>query len=1843
MPLSLLDYTSPSPKFNPTGALSIPPSQPAIQPAVQAAAPKKEKKPQPDFREFGDSTATRRLIFDNVLSAAKSIKPLENTRHRLELQNVEYAGPEQYSIAERKKALLEGRTLSRRLRGSWVLYDKNSGDELDRRDMTVANVPYLTDGGTFVHNGSEYVVGQQLRLRPGIFTRVKDNGEIESHINILPGKGRSHRYFLDPEKGVFYATVGQAKIPLAGLMRVMGATDQQLRDAWGANLFATNARLDTDANIDKFYDRFVRRKPEGADRQTKLQLLRETIENMEIDPEVSRKTLGYPHENLTLDAMLDTTRKLLAVSRGEKDIDDRDHLAYQTVHGPEDFFAERLEKDYGNARRTAFNRASWQGNLGKFNPGMLTKQLESALIHSGLGINIEETNPSDVFDKQYRITRLGEGGIGSADAIPTEARAVQPSHLAFIDSIRTPESFRAGVDLYLASASRKGRDGKIYSPFTNTKTGETVWKSPQDVADLAIAFPGEMSRESKRVFAMQGGRIRPVPKEEVDLILPDFEGAFSPLGNLIPLKSMVKGQRMAMGSRMLSQALPLSKPESPLVQAGSPSGESYEKLYGEHMGALRAARPGRVMSVDDHSIKVKYADGTTEQRELYHHYPYNRRTFWHQTPTVRPGDTFQEGDLLARSNYTDENGVTALGKNVRTAYMPFRGMNFEDAVVVSQSLANKLSSEHMYQHRVDFDKTHKRSKSDFISIFPGKYDRKQLETIGGNGAAREGTRVEFGDPLILAAGPRAPGKHRIHRKKARTFSDQSVTWNHHAPGVVTDVIEGKSGTSVLVKSIMPMQQADKLCYDDKTEVLTRDGWKPIASVTLQDKIASLNTYGGIEYVRPARLHNYRHDGRMYSLETTQVSLCVTDNHHLYARKRREDSYSLIEARDLYGKWYKLLRNGRWKGKDPETISLSGLAVKAGQSGNGTREMPAKAIPARTYAMLLGMFLSEGNVFDAGSKGKGFDIAQIKEPNRSKALAAMEAAGISYCEGSKKSSIRVYSVQWYSHFRQFGKCNQKYIPEFVFDWSPKLLSVLYEWLSGGSRTQSARSYHTTSKRLADDVQRLALHLGMSANVDVDPPRTGMIKGAEYDFRARYRVSIYRSKNMPTINSSHVKSQGGQQETWQEYHGNVYCVTLPRNHVLYVRRNGKPVWCGNSGLYGDKGVVSKIVPDEEMPHDRDGKPFELLLNPLGVISRGNPGQVVAAVLGKIAEKRGKPYVVPDFTDVEDMTRWAINEADKHDVKVLEDVIDPETGRKIPGILTGNRYMLKLHHLAESKGQGRSTGGYTQEDLPARGGETGSKRISLMDSTAILSHGATGVLRDASTIRGQRNEDFWLAFMQGYTPPKPKVPIVFQKFVNELKASGVNVVPDGAQMHIMALTDNDIDKMAGNREIKNGETVDFSKGLEPVTGGLFDPKLTGGHQGNKWSFVKLTEPMPSPVMEEPIRRILGLTQKKFENVLACRDNLGGGECGPQGIQDALGRINLKRELLKARVEIKGSRKGKRDEAVRRLGYLKAADRLGIHPKEWMLNKVPVLPPMFRPVSVIEESNIPLVADPNFLYKELIDANNLLADMKEEVDDVGEERLSVYNAFKAVTGLGNPVHPKLQEKRVKGILKHIFGSSPKLSAVQRKLLSSPVDLVGRAVITPNPDLDIDHVGLPETRAWEVYKNFIVRRLKRRGMPLLEAMRHAKERTPLAREELMKELEHRPVYISRAPVLHKFGVMAFWPRLTKGDSLQISPLVVGGFGADFDGDAMSYHVPVDEEARQQAIDLMMPSANLLSPADFKSPMHKPSQEYVGGLYEATKPVAKKKSPRYFASEADAIKAYHRGDVSIDTPVRIRE
>jgi hypothetical protein len=216
------------------------------------------------YRSFADSKATRQAMQENILKAVQTRYPLENQRHRLALEKVNWAGQEHFTVAEQKKAILRGDSLDRRLAGEWVLYDKETGTEMGRRKTTVAHVPYLTDRGTFISNGNEYTVANQLRLKAGVYTRVKENGILEAHVNVKPGTGPSFRVYMEPDTGVFRLGLGQSTLKLYPILKSMGVDDMELEKSWGRELLQKNIESEDPRAVSRAFAKLVKVVPSEA-------------------------------------------------------------------------------------------------------------------------------------------------------------------------------------------------------------------------------------------------------------------------------------------------------------------------------------------------------------------------------------------------------------------------------------------------------------------------------------------------------------------------------------------------------------------------------------------------------------------------------------------------------------------------------------------------------------------------------------------------------------------------------------------------------------------------------------------------------------------------------------------------------------------------------------------------------------------------------------------------------------------------------------------------------------------------------------------------------------------------------------------------------------------------------------------------------------------------------------------------------------------------------------------------------------------------------------------------------------------------------------------------------------------------------------------------------------------------------------------------------------------------------------------------------------------------------------------------------------------------------------------
>lgn len=716
-------------------------------------------------------------------------------------------------------------------------------------------------------------------------------------------------------------------------------------------------------------------------------------------------------------------------------------------------------------------------------------------------------------------------------------------------------------------------------------------------------------------------------------------------------------------------------------------------------------------------------------------------------------------------------------------------------------------------------------------------------------------------------------------------------------------------------------------------------------------------------------------------------------------------------------------------------------------------------------------------------------------------------------------------------------------------------------------------------------------------------------------------------------------------WEhEYPGIVTDSTITRTGAKVNVKAEVPVQVGDklSTRFGLKGVVGEIVDDEEMPRNAStNEPYDVMMNPMGILSRVAAGQLVEMQLGKLARRTGKQVRLPQLAPEEGWNRWALQQLADAGIPEKETVFSPTLGRNITKpIGTGDVYVMAFHHLSEKKlsDRGSSGAGYTMDELPAKGGEPGqqAKKMSSMDMTQLLAHGATDVIKDAQIIRGARNEEYWKALKLGRPLPEPGVPFVYNKMLALLKAGGINITEKGDTLKLMPMTDDDVGRLSKG-EITSSQMVNDE--LEPIHGGLFDPGRTGGVVGKFWTHVTLANPMPNPVFEDPIRRLLGLRQKDFRGILEGTQELNG-KTGGEAIGDALKNMDIDAEIAKQRANVDRYRGTNRDNAVKALGLLSAAKRNGVHPSQWMITKVPVLPPVFRPVSRL--GDVTIQADLNELYRDLIEVNNGIRTLRKDLPEtrLSREKGLLYDAVTAVYGLGDPITPEGKSKRLSGAIRTVIGDSPKTGFFQNRVLAKPVDTVGRAVVTPDPNLDMDSVGIPEDSAWGLYKDFVLRRLVRRGIPAERAMEMVEKRDPQAAASLQAEMQVRPIIMDRAPTWHKFNLMAFKPHIAKGTTVRVSPLITKGFTMDFDGDAVNFHVPVSQKAVDSALTRMLPSHNLFSLTDLKSVRHSPQQELALGLYMLTREQSNK-APIRFKSVADAKRAYAQGQIDANDPIQV--
>jgi DNA-directed RNA polymerase subunit beta len=823
----------------------------------------------------------------------REVFPVDDPHHRYQLDFVSYSiGKPDNSPQE---AVERGGSYSAPLRGEFKLIvreDSGTPREVIEQSVYLCQFPLMTEWGTFVINGVERVIVNQLRRAPGsYFSEGSHPSGKRLYVGeLIPYRGSWIKFTTDVNDILWVALDRRHKILCTTLLLALGYEsleemlklffESEVRDVEETTrllgyVLASDVKKKKKKKEPK--GKQIRGKPESIkiarvgeriDENLLATLVEFEIDKVEVlkektlpfllssftkeklvskeeallriysllkgvnihDVKVAEKFFNtmyftssmynlqeigrrkvnrrfntdFTSFSLVPEDFVNVMRGMIALFRGERSADDPDHLGNRHLRR----VGELLQDQF----RVAFSRLAWvvrermllkEGE--KVTPrNIINPIVVNAVLDSFFGTNqlsqfMEQTNPLAELTHKRRISRLGPGGLTRQTA-GLEARDVHHSHYGRMCPIETPEGQNVGIITSLATYARVNEFGEIETPYHRVKDGKVTYETDfllaEDEDKFTIAqanspvnSKGVLTRSL--VLARRKGDYPTVSPKDVDYIDVAPRQLVSVSASLVPFLEHDDADRALMGANMQRQGLPLLFPEAPLVGTGVEEAVAFGSR-----AVIVAKHKGTVVKADASEVIVK-RDG---KLPLLDYYPLiklrrtNQDTCVNQRPRVMDGDVVEEGALLADGAAID-NGRLALGKNLLVAFMPWRGYNFEDAIVISEDLLRRdtFTSITIQEFQVEVRDTTigpEEVTSDIPNVPP-----EAIRNLDEFGVIRIGAEVESEDILVGKISPKGEREYSPEEKllqaifgeKAQDVKDSSLRVPSGVRGVVVDV------------------------------------------------------------------------------------------------------------------------------------------------------------------------------------------------------------------------------------------------------------------------------------------------------------------------------------------------------------------------------------------------------------------------------------------------------------------------------------------------------------------------------------------------------------------------------------------------------------------------------------------------------------------------------------------------------------------------------------------------------------------------------------------------------------------------------------------------------------------------------------------------------------------------------------------------------------------------------------------------------------------------------------------------------------------------------------------------
>ncbi|NET01651.1 MAG: DNA-directed RNA polymerase subunit beta [Sphaerospermopsis sp. SIO1G1] len=785
----------------------------------------------PDLIEIQRSSF-RWFLEEGLIEELSSFSPITDYTGKLELHflghNYRLKEPK-YSVEESKR---RDSTYAVQMYVPTRLLNKETGD-IKEQEVFIGDLPLMTDRGTFIINGAERVIVNQIVRSPGVYykSEIDKNGRRTYSASLIPNRGAWLKFETDRNDLVWVRIDKTRKLSAQVLLKALGLSDNEIFDA---------------LRHPEYFQKTIEKEGQFSEEEALMELYRklrpgepptvlggqQLLESRFFDPKrydlgrvgrykLNKKLrLSVPDSVrvLTPGDILAAIDYLINLEYDIGSIDDIDHLGNRRVRSVGELLQNQVRVGLNRLERIIRERmtvsdAEVLTPASLVNPKPLVAAIKEFFGSSQLSQFMDQTNPLAELTHKRRLSALGPGGL-TRERAGFAVRDIHPSHYGRICPIETPEGPNAGLIGSLATHARVNKYGFLETPFRPVENGKVkfdippVYMTADEEDDLRTAT-GDVPLDENGYIKGPQVPVRyrqdwtTTSPEQVDYVAVSPVQIVSVATSMIPFLEHDDANRALMGSNMQRQAVPLLKPERPLVGTG------LEAQAARDSGMVIVSRTdGDVVYVDANEIRVRVREKTitsgTEISEPPKHqeirYPLskyqrsNQDTCLNQKPLVRIGEKVVTGQVLADGSST-EGGELALGQNIIVTYMPWEGYNYEDAILISERLVQDdiYTSIHIEKYEIEARQT-KLGPEEITREIPN-VGEDALRQLDEQGIIRIGAWVEAGDILVGKVTPKGesdqPPEEKLLRaifgEKARDVRDNSLRVPNGEKGRVVDV------------------------------------------------------------------------------------------------------------------------------------------------------------------------------------------------------------------------------------------------------------------------------------------------------------------------------------------------------------------------------------------------------------------------------------------------------------------------------------------------------------------------------------------------------------------------------------------------------------------------------------------------------------------------------------------------------------------------------------------------------------------------------------------------------------------------------------------------------------------------------------------------------------------------------------------------------------------------------------------------------------------------------------------------------------------------------------------------